>query len=96
MIMKMFLWILLGFSIAGLAFWMVTIPGVVRNPLLMFLFVVVFAVPPFGAFWMLYMSLRYEKHPLKMVLLAFVPYAFLWYYFERVRPGKLASYSRLA
>ncbi len=38
---------------------------------------------------MLYMAIRYEKHPLPMVLLAFVPFAFFWYYFERVRPGKL-------
>jgi hypothetical protein len=39
---------------------------------------------------MMYMSIRYEKHPLPMVLLAaFIPFSFLWYYFERVRRGKL-------
>ena len=92
--MKIFIWILFGLLVTGLAFWMITIPGVPRNPLLMFLVVVVFAVPPLGAFWMLYMSVRHEKHPLPMILLAFIPYTFLWYYFERVRPGKLLRDSR--
>jgi 4-hydroxybenzoate polyprenyltransferase len=41
-----------------------------------------------GALWMMYMSVRYEKNPLPMVLLAFVAYAFLWFYVERVRPKK--------
>ena len=86
--MKLFLWILLGFVIAGLAFWMITSPGIPRNPLLVFLVILVFTVPPLGAFWMLYVSIRYEKHPLPMMLMAFVPYALLWYYFERGRRGK--------
>ena len=93
-IMKMFLWILFGLFVTGIAFWMITVPGVPKNPLLMLLVVVVFAVPPFGAFWMLYVSIRHEKHPLPMMLLAFVPYAFLWYYLERVRPGKHLRDSR--
>ena len=38
-----------------------------------------------GAFWMLYHCIRYEQHPFPYILLAFVPYAFLWYYFERVK-----------
>ena len=40
---------------------------------------------PFGSFWMLYQSIRFESKPLKYILLSFLPYAFLWYYFERVR-----------
>ena len=52
------------------------------------LLVFVFAVPPLGAWWMIYMAIRYEKNPLPMILLAFLPYTFVWYYFERVRTGK--------
>ncbi len=37
---------------------------------------------------MLYIAVRHEKHPLKFILLAFIPYSFIWYYFECVRPGK--------
>ena len=44
-----------------------------------------FLVQPLGALWMLYRSVRFEGRPLLFILLAFVPYAFLWYYFERVR-----------
>ena len=91
--MKLFMWILLGFVVAGLAFWTIAIEGH-QNPFLVFLVVVVFAVPPVGAFWMLYVAIRYEMHPLPMVFMAFVPYAFLWYYFDRVRPGKLVRENR--
>jgi len=39
---------------------------------------------------MAYICIRYEKNPLPLVVLALcVPFTFLWYYFERVRPGKL-------
>jgi hypothetical protein len=92
--MKMFLWILFGLFVTGLAFWIITIPGISRNPLFMVLVVLVFAVPPLGAFWMLYMSVRHEEHPLPLMLLAFLPYTFLWYYFDRVRTGKLSRNSR--
>ena len=87
--MKMLLWILLGLLVAGSAFLILILQGVPRNPLLTFLIVVIFVVSPVGSFWMLYMSIRHEKHPLPIVLLAFIPYSFLWYYFERVRPGNL-------
>jgi len=86
--MKLLLWILLGFVVAGVAFWMLVTEGP-QNPFLVFLVVVIFAAPSIGAFWMLYMAIRYETQPLPMMFLAFVPYAFLWYYFERVRAGKL-------
>jgi hypothetical protein len=92
--MKLSLWILIGLLIAGLAFWTIATHEGSQNPVFVFLVVVVFAVPPIGAFWMLYMSVRHEKKPLPLMLLAFVPYAFLWYYFERVRTGKYISEGR--
>lgn len=93
--MKLFLWILLGFAVAGFAFWAITIEGP-ENPFLVSLVVVVFTASPIGAFWMLYTAIRYETHPLPMVLMAFIPFSFLWYYFERVRPGKLTRGNRSA
>jgi len=86
--MKMFLWILVGLSVTGMALWMVTNPGIPRNPLLIFLYIMVFVAGPIGSFWMLYVAIRHETNPLPMIFLAFMPYAFLWYYFELVRPGK--------
>ncbi len=80
-------WILAGLSVTGLAFWMIT-ADLGTKPLILPLVVAVFAVPPIGAFWMLYMAIRYEKNPLPMMMMAFIPYGFLWYYFERVRTGK--------
>jgi hypothetical protein len=86
--MKLFLWVLLGLAILRTAFWLIT-TSAGQNPLIILLSVLVFAVPPLGTFWMFYVTIRYEKRPLPLILVAFVPYAFLWYYFERVRPGKL-------
>jgi len=93
--MKLFLWILFGFVVAGFAFWAIVAEGP-ENPFLVSLVVVVFAASPIGAFWMLYTAIRYETHPLPMVLMAFLPFSFLWYYFERVRPGKLTRGNRSA
>jgi hypothetical protein len=83
--MRIVLWIALGFLIIALASWLAVGPAV-SNRLLLILVIPVFVIPPFGAFWMMYSAARYEEHPLPMILMAFVPYAFLWYYFDRLRP----------
>jgi len=45
---------------------------------------------PFGVLWMLYQTFRHEPKPLPYAALAFcVPFAWVWYYFERVRPRKV-------
>jgi len=86
--MKLLLWILLGLGVTVVAFWIVVAPWFPKNPFLEDLAVVFFMAPSVGAFWMLFMVIRNERKPLPLVLLAFIPYAFLWYYFERVRPRK--------
>ncbi len=90
--MKMVLYVLLGFAVAGFAFWAVTAPGTSQNPLFVALLVVVFSIAPIGSFWMMYQAIRYEKNPWPLILCAmFIPFSFLWYYFERVRPAKHLS-----
>jgi hypothetical protein len=90
-IVKLLLYIAGGFVAIALAALLITqgkAPD--SNPLMLLAFVSLFGIAPLGAFWMIYMSIRYEKHPLPMVLLAlFIPFTFLWYYAERVRPRKL-------
>jgi len=83
--MKLFLWVFVGLAVTGLVFWMIVTPGIPGKPILIVAYAVICAVGTLGAFWMIYFSIRHERHPLPMVLLAFVPYASLWYYFERVR-----------
>jgi hypothetical protein len=92
--MKLFLWVFFGLAVAAVAFWMVITPGVPRSPVYMLPLVLIFGVSPIGTFWMFYMALRYEKNPWLMILLAFIPYAFLWYYFERVRPERQVGHNR--
>lgn len=88
--MKLLLYIAFGFVVTAVAILLLLRgPAPESHPALMFALVVLFGIPPLGAFWMIYMSIRHEKNPFPMLLLAlFIPFAFLWYYFERVRPGK--------
>jgi hypothetical protein len=83
---KMFLWAILGTALAGVAFWLVTSTATIPpHPLPLLVLALFFGVSPLGAFWMMYMAVRYERQPLPYFLLAFIPYFFLGYYFERVR-----------
>ncbi len=86
--MRHLLWIFFLAGCTFLAFWIVVGPWFPKNPLVVFLIFLFFIVPNVGTVWMLYLSIRHENHPLPFVLGAFIPYAFLWYYFERVRRGK--------
>ena len=86
--MKTLLWIVLGFAVLEPATWLVKVSGTPTGPII-FLLVLLFVVPPIGAFWMMYQVIRHERQPFPLIALAlFVPFAFLWYYFDRVRPGK--------
>jgi hypothetical protein len=85
--MKTLFWFLLLVSVTGLGFWFVISPWP-KNPIVLFLIAVFFGVASVGGLWMLFMAIRYEKHPALIIILVFVPYAFLWYYFERVRPRR--------
>ncbi len=71
------------------AVWVIITPG---DPTRVAWFVpvsiAVFVVPPIGAWWLVYMVIRKESRVFPMILLALVPYGFVWYYFERVRGGK--------
>ena len=84
--MKLWAWVILGMSVAGLSFWLIVITD--ANPVPVTLFAVTDAVATLGAVWMMYVTLRFEKNPWPMFWLAFVPFASLWYYFERVRHNK--------
>lgn len=89
--MKLALYVAAGFVALLLALTLIargTPPD--SSPFILFAFWVLFGIPPLGAFWMMYVAIRYEKNPFPLILLAlFIPFTFLWYYFDRVRPGKV-------
>ena len=89
--MKLFLYIGLGFVLTVIAvLLLIRGPAPESHPAVMFALIVLFGIPPLGAFWMMYMSIRHEKNPLPLlVLAAFIPFTFVWYYFERIRKGKV-------
>ena len=86
--MRTFLWGLLVLGLVALAAWIVIGPWFPKSPFVILLISAFFVLPNIGTIWMLYVAVRYEEHTLPFALSAFLPYAFLWYYFERVRHGK--------
>ncbi len=83
--MRHVLWILLLVACTALAGWLVFGHLILHDTFALLLVGLFFIIPPIGSLWMLYQSIRYERQSLPFVVLAFVPYAFLWYYFERYR-----------
>lgn len=59
-------------------------PRLIQNPFLgVFLICLGFAAN-IGAFWMMYQAVRYERRVGRYVLLAFIPFMFVWYSLVRV------------
>jgi uncharacterized membrane protein YqjE len=69
---------------SAFSLWVVLADWVFRNELEVVGTVVFFAIHPFGAIWMLSHATRNERRRLPFFFLAFIPYSFVWYYFERV------------
>jgi len=72
-------------SISALIGWVFFGSWTPQDTLSTILVMLLFGVHPFGALWMICDCIRRERAPMPYVLFAFVPYAFVWYYFERVR-----------
>jgi hypothetical protein len=56
------------------------------NPLVAKLPAILAACAALGAVWAVYQSLRYENRPGLYLLMAIVPFSFVWYYFGRYKP----------
>lgn len=83
--MRLILTVCVGLSILGVAGWVLSASQAPNNSPIFFVIFVVFMIPPIGGLWMVYVSIRYETRPWPMILLALLPYSFVWYYFERYR-----------
>jgi len=68
------------------AAWAVLGPWIPKTALEEGFVVAFFLCGSLGALWMLYDCIRQRKTPFVYFLLAFVPYGFVFYYLERVRP----------
>ena len=89
--MRNFVWILVVAGLTALCVWIVIGRWIQKNMLITVGISCLFVASNLGSVWMLYKAIRYERHPLPFILLACIPSAFLWYYFERVRSGKYMS-----
>ena len=78
-------WLILMAAATSAAVWIVLGPWTAKSHLELFVVMVFFMGCPIGSYWMLYKAIRYEKRPLPFVILALIPLAILWYYFERIR-----------
>jgi uncharacterized membrane protein YqjE len=88
---RMFLWAVLGFALAALASWLFDSITNPLKPLTLVGLAILYVVAPLGSFWMLFVVIRHEKHPLPWILLAFLPYFSVGYYFERVRRNRVET-----
>jgi len=57
---------------------------ILQTPSVLIFFVCLHMTAAFGAFWMLYQAVRYERKVLRYALLAGVPFMFVWYSLVRV------------
>jgi hypothetical protein len=78
-------------SLSIFSAWVVLGSWLPKSTVLLGSIVFFFICAPVGALWMLYDCSRQEKQALAYFILAFFPYAFVWYYFERVRPRRLRT-----
>ena len=60
-------------------------PALLDSRVFLGLVMLVYTIGPLGAFWMLYQVIRYERRVGKYVVIAFVPFVFIWYYLGRYR-----------
>lgn len=87
--MRTFLYVLLGITLTSVAAFIVISPWQPANGFEIFLVFVYFGAAGVGQWWMIFMVLRREKRIWPIILAAFLlPFAFIWYYFERVRPRR--------
>ena len=54
-------------------------PSLLRYSFLTLTFVILILLHNFGAFWMIYQSIRYERKVWRYALMSFVPFMFVWY-----------------
>lgn len=90
--MKRLVWICLGtlsfaFGLTMVFFYPFKHPFIVEIGRAWIVIMPILLLQPVFGIWMLYQAIRYEVKPLPYVLLiAFVPFSYVWYYVERVRP----------
>lgn len=82
--------LLLSGALLVFAGWVVLVPWVPASTFGVGCLFVFFIGSPIGAFWMLYDCAVREKPAARYYLIAlFLPYSFVWYYFDRVRPRRI-------
>lgn len=87
-------WFLVLALATAFAAWVVLGPWFPQDRIVSVLVLAFFFVHPFGALWMIVRAARFEEKPWRYVALSFVPYSFVWYYFERYRPASARGEAR--
>lgn len=85
--MTKFWWIPLSAGFAAFYVWIFLGATYPISSIVLFTLVLAVLISNIGAFWMWYIAIRWEKRPVPFLLLGFLPFSFLWYYFQRYRIG---------
>lgn len=83
--MKTPIWILPIAALNAVALWIVAGPAAFEGTLAATLAGLFFLGAGLGGLWMIFVAIRHESKPLPYVFVAFMPFVFLWYYFECYR-----------
>jgi|SRR5271163_1457349 len=87
--MRIVVWVLIIAGLNAFCCRVVVVTWTPHDQGVIFLLVALFATPSIGTLWMTYTAVRNEAKPVPFVVLAFfIPFSFLWYYFERHRAGR--------
>jgi hypothetical protein len=81
---RFYVLIALAYGVAAVSLFAATRSG---NELLVVPLIILEFASWFGMIWMMYQAVRFEPKPLPYVLLALLPFAFIWYYVERIGAG---------
>lgn len=88
---RSYFWFVFISACTALALWAQLGSWIPRNDGVTWGMITFFGVHALGAAWMLFKVIRHEPTLFPYIILVFVPYAFLWYYFERAKPGKIPA-----
>lgn len=86
-------WIVFVTAASVICVWIVVGPWKPQGTVVPAIIFLLFATGVFGAYWMIYQSIRYESRRAKLTVLALFPFSFIWYYFDRYRKRDLHGHS---
>ena len=89
--MRTLLHVLIALALTCIAIFTVISSWYPKNAAEMFAAGAYVAFASIGQWWMIFMIVRQERKMWRLIWVALLPFSFIWYYFERVRPRRAGA-----